>query len=125
MKIVDRKTFLALPDGTVFRRFLEGTIQETLEVKGNTTREMTDDFAGDFNTMEVGGRIEMEDPSKSEHVAAEKAAETGASLPIMFDGWGRDGGYDEEEWYAVYEVQEMAAMIAMLTKCYDQVMFGK
>jgi len=48
VRIVDRKTFLSLPSGTVYMEYHPQNFGY-LSIKLNTTREWSEESAGDFN----------------------------------------------------------------------------
>jgi hypothetical protein len=85
---------------------------------------MSEDTAGDFNSCELGGAMKEAGDWVHQGGIAREAAVTGASIPMQFEAWGREGDYDKDQMYAVYEPEELAAIIAVLTQSYQKVMFG-
>ena len=107
MKIVNRETFLALPPGTLFSKY-EPCVFEDLCIKGET-------WGNDFQVQQIADAIEStgcEDFSKRLfHSEVE-----GDSLPMDFNCMGRDGCFDDDQLFAVWERADVEALIVRLTK---------
>lgn len=107
MRIVDRATFLAMPAGTVFTKYEPCCFGE-LTIKGETT------ISGhDFLTQEIADAI---DCTGSDDFAEKlfSSQETGVSLAFDFDCEGRDGCFDADQLFAVWEDADVCALIARL-----------
>jgi hypothetical protein len=111
MKIVDRKTFLAMPRGTVYAKYAPCYFED-LAIKEDT---WTDDFLyqaiNDALAMEPG----IDCASQMDDLA-ERSLATGSSIAMDFDCLGRDGLFDEDQLFAVWEPQDVRALIARLQR---------
>lgn len=113
MIIVDRKTFLDMPAETVFS-FYEPCIFSGPAIKGKTLFSdgeaidffYTNEFAGPIDAMSSGDEAEM----------LFDAQRNGTSLPLCFDTLQRDGCFDHDQLYAVYERRDVEALIERLKK---------
>lgn len=108
MKIVDRATFLALPENTLFAKYAPCYFEE-LCIKGET-------WPHDFLVQQIADAIE----SKGSEDFCKKldlAQFEGASLPMDFNNMSRDGCFDADQLFAVYEDADVRALIARLTEC--------
>lgn len=110
MKIVNRAQFLALPPNTLFSKYSPFVFGE-LEIKGETWGH-----CNDFLSQQVAGAIAC---TGSQDFAdmLEDAQELGVSLAMDFDCQGRDGCFDEDQLFAVWEAADVAALIERLTAC--------
>jgi len=104
MKIVDRKTFLALPEGTVFAKY-KPCVFEALSIKGET-------WGNDFLVQYIDTALSADEADNLLY----GAAETGASLPMDFDCLSRDGCFDDDQLFAVWERADVEALIARLVR---------
>lgn len=109
MKIVDRKTFLSLPAGTLFSTY-QPCVFGDLRIKGDSIGEI------DFFYQPITDAIACNDSSEfAEKLDAAQAS--GASLSMDFDCQGRDGMFDADQLFAVWEPADVAALIARLGRC--------
>jgi len=108
MKIVNRRQFLALPENTVFSKY-EPCVFGELMIKGES-------LANDFYAQEIGDAIFCS--GSSDRVDKLGASERdGASLPMDFDCPGRDGLFDDDQMFAVWEPEDVRKLIARLQEC--------
>lgn len=105
MKIVDLVTFRALPAGTLFSKYVPCYF-EALTIKGET-------WEYDFLTQQIADAIAC---TGSDDFSAklDHAQFTGASLTMDFDCQGRDGCFDKEQLFAVWERADVEALITRL-----------
>lgn len=104
MRIVDRATFLALPAGTVFCKFTPMCFGD-IEIK--TGNVGSNDFCSqDLRQVESNG--------SDQWLERMIAAEAGASIPLDFDSDCRDGLFDADQLFAVYERADVEGLIARL-----------
>lgn len=108
MRIVDRQTFLALPAGTVYQKWEPCFFGETC-IKGETTPH------DDWYETRITGAIEHDD-SEEFFERCTDMAEQGASVPMEFDTICRDGFFDQDQLFAVFEPADVAALIGRLTR---------
>jgi hypothetical protein len=114
MKIVDRKTFMALPPETVYSKYAP-CFFEGLLIKGETITG----FSGepiDWYYQQIEDSIES---SGSDEWAAklEESELTGKSIAMDFETQGRDGCFEDGQLFAVFEPQDVEALIARLQRC--------
>lgn len=118
MKIVDRKTFLQLPIGTVYRKH---GFRDTLALKLETFRfreEDEDRIYGDWYYTDLADRIAAHD-SAEWSAMIDRAKNEGADIPLDFS-ISRDGCYETDEHYEVWTAQEVADLVAMLSMSVTQ-----
>ena len=108
MKIVDRKTFLALPPETLFAKY-EPCAFEDLCIKGET-------WGDDFLVQDITGSIECCDSNEFVNRLDHSEA-TEESVPMDFECTGRDGCFDEGQLFAVWEPNDVRALIERLGRC--------
>jgi len=108
MKIVDRKTFLAMPAGTVFMKY-EPCIFGDIEMKGNTLPS-----GPDFWRSSLTDALELWGDGDSPFGRLDEAVASGASLSMDYDSMGRDGLYDEDQLFAVLEKRDVEQLIEKL-----------
>lgn len=94
MKIIDRESFLALPSGVLYSKYQPCLFGE-LSIKGNTR-------SGDFNTLPIADTLVSDQP----------APEDGREFP---DRWCRDGLFEQDQWFAVWEKEDVETLTQTLT----------
>lgn len=106
MKIVDRKTFLSMPAGTLFSKYVPMCFGE-LCIKESTLGE------NDFLVQHINDAIAC---GGSDEFASllDDAERNGTSLAMDFDALGRDGCFDADQLFAVWERDDVEALIARL-----------
>lgn len=99
MKIVDRKTFLALPPGTIFCKGVPWAF-DSLSIKD-------DSLENDWLYLNLAW------PSASDSGQAmgilERSLETGASFACE-DAIGRDGCFDDKEVFMIFEKADLVIL---------------
>lgn len=109
MKIVNLKTFRALPENTIFAKY-EPVVFGELEIKGETRGNDFLVTAGLSSAIKCSGSEEFID-------LIERATQTGESLSMDFDSQGRDGCFDDNQMFAAWEEADVAALIERLKLC--------
>lgn len=114
MRIVDRATFLALPSGVLFAKYSSLGNFDNLLVKQDTMFDFNNnptDF-GYQNVMEIlsSGSDEWID-------IISKAEKTSESFSLDLDCGSRDGLFDQDQMFAVYEQQDLDETIKLLRSC--------
>jgi hypothetical protein len=106
MRIVNRKEFLALPSGTIFLKYAPINFGE-LCIKGGTTT--SDDFfyvpipsADCFDTAEF---CELFGNAQKDNLF---------SIPLDFETESRDGLWDQDQLFAVFEKKDIKQFIKVL-----------
>lgn len=107
MKIVDRKTFLGMPRGTVFAKF-EPTVFGELCIKGKTLPD-----SGDFLYQELADSI-MAHSSDEAASLLDDAQEKGTSVAFDFYCESRDGCFDENQLFSVWGDGDVCQLITRL-----------
>ena len=106
MKIVNRKTFLELPVGTLFSEY-EPHVFYGLFIKTDFCNE-------DYFEKELIGNIKCDNSGEF----AERLELTrlkGVSIDLDFDVDGRNGCFRNDQLYAIYEKKDIKQLIDMLT----------
>ena len=109
MRIVNRATFLAMPENTLFSKY-EPCIFRDLLIKGESLH------CNDFCVSQIADAIDC-DGSESFIDACDGAVQTGASLKMDFDLFGRDGCFNDNQLFAVWEKDDIEALIDKLNMC--------
>lgn len=102
MRIVDRKTFLGMPNGTMFAKY-EPCVFGPLEIKCDT-------YGSDFVSQQIINAIDGHDSGEVMDML-DASEETGCSIPMNFDCAGRDGCFDEDQLFAVLETADVDKLI--------------
>lgn len=108
MKIVDRKTFLSLPPETLFSKF-RPCIFEEMCIKGET-------WGSDFLVQQLADSIDCSGSGEFSDILF-RAPISGESIPMDFESQGRDGCFNEDQLFAVWEPHDVEALIARLSRC--------
>lgn len=107
MKIVNRETFLALPEGILFAKY-EPNVFEDLCIKGET-------WGNDFLVQQITDAIAYQG-SDDFGDRLDESQSTGCSLPMDFNRLGRDGCFDDDQLFAIWERADVEALIARLAQ---------
>lgn len=105
MRIVNRTQFLALPAGTLYAKY-QPCVFEDLCIKG-------DSLENDWFYQDIVGAISSHDSGDFTD-KLERARVDGESLPMDFYCQGRDGCFDSEQLFWVFERQDVGALICRL-----------
>jgi hypothetical protein len=109
MKIVDRKTFLALPGEVLFSKY-EPCFFGPLEIRGDVWAH-----CNDFLSRQVADAIECAGSNDFSN-KLEDAEISGVSLPMDFEICGRDGCFDADQLFAVWEREDVLKLIDRLAR---------
>lgn len=110
MRIINRKEFVALPPGTLFMKYCPLCFDQ-LCIKDDTINGGQDFCVNDVtNTILCGGSREMQDILFTK-------GESGESIKMDFNAAGRDGCYDEDQLFAIYEREDVLGLLGVLTTC--------
>lgn len=105
MRIVNRKEFLSLPEETLFSKY-EPCCFDPILIKGET-------WTNDFIFQSINDAIKWGDPEEFSDVLF-KAEKTGESIDMDFNDTGRDGMFDEDQLFAVWEKKDLTQLIDRL-----------
>jgi len=108
MKIVDRKTFMALPENTLFSKW-EPCVFGELTIKGES-------WEHDFLTQDITSAVKCNGSDEFGDLC-DQAASTRVSIALDLHCMGRDGCFDENQLFAVWEAQDVVALIERLRAC--------
>lgn len=108
MRIVDRKTFLAMPEDTLFSIF-DPNVFGALSIK----LESIEDF--DFYSVEIASSVKCEDSYEFNNLI-DSAQYEKISLDIDLDCGCRDGGFIDKT-FAVWEKKDIEQLIEKLEEC--------
>ena len=114
MRIVNKQEFYKLPEGTLFANY-EPIIFNGLCIKyQNMYNDKNEPI--DYIYESLLGNVDCE---STEHFAdiLLKAEENGNSFKLDFDCGERDGCYEAEELFAIYEKEDMVEFIRKLNFC--------
>lgn len=112
MKIVDRKTFLAMPSEVLFAKYAPCYF-EALMIKGDTISHDGSDI--DFFYQDIVSAIKSTGSDDWTNKLFHSAATSG-NLAMDFDCQGRDGCFEADQLFAVFEPQDVVALIARLQR---------
>jgi hypothetical protein len=107
MKIIDRKTFLSLPPGTLFSKYEPCAFGDLL-IKGES-------ITNDFYYQQIADSIDA-DSSDEFADSLEAAQRDGTGLEMDFDAQMRDGLFDEDQLFAVWERRDVEKLIVRLKR---------
>lgn len=108
MRIVDRKTFLAMPAGTVFSDY-RPAICGPIEVKTRT-------HGNDFSSLHFEGAARIDDGEQP--VDAYFDMQDGNVRPLeVYEQ--RAGDFNDEQLYLIYEREDVQGIIALLQRALE------
>lgn len=120
MKIVNRVTFLSLPENTLFAKYDSRNGFGPIEIKGNGPDEWQPDYISqDLMHPYAESSDDMTD-------LLERVEQTGESFRLSFDSYGRDGLYEDEQLFAVFELTDLMGMYDAIAECiHSAIKLGK
>ena len=101
MKIVSLEQFLKYPEGTIYSKY-KPCYMDGLYVKADSTE------TGDWVCMT------LIDPIAGDHHDACRKMESGGDVSYESDYYGRDGCFDDEQMFMVYNYEDTDAMMKIL-----------
>lgn len=113
MKIVDRKTFLDLPPGTVYAKY-KPCVFGGLAIK-EESMVFADGYSGDFVKQGLG--VEIECGGSDEWIIQIEKAEKGEEVPLDFYCAGRDGLFEQDQLFAIFSKKDVKDLIKRLEDC--------
>lgn len=106
MRIVNLQQFRDMPEGTVFMKYTPQFFGE-LKIKGET-------WDCDFIYASITTEIECSGSEEWDEILDKAEKDSAYSIPMDFDCGGRDGLFDDEQLYAVYEEKDVIGLINAL-----------
>ena len=113
MKIVNLQTFLTYPANTLFSKY-KPCCFDSLAIKGESLLE-TNDFQV---SLDIAGALECAGTDDF-YEKLDRALKDGISLKMEFETDGRDGAYDEDQLFSVWEADDIRLLINHLKKCLE------
>jgi hypothetical protein len=107
MRIVDKATFLALPGPVLFKELREPWVFEDLQVRNWVSLEHKDFTAA---------QLDWPKSPQCHDGYAIMGAHPGISIPLEL-ATIRDGSFNDEAKYMIYEPADVQVIIDLLTKC--------
>ena len=111
MKIVNRIEFLKLPSGTMYSLY-SPIVFEGLYVKFDSINSTVGEKYIDFLNISLTDSIDSEDFNK--YMEEFEKMEKGSSIGMDFDCIGRNGLYDLDQKYAVWEKKDVQGLMDVL-----------
>lgn len=108
MKIVNRKTFLFMPENTVFTKY-KPCCFGNLMIKGES-------WKNDFLYQQIADAIDSTGSSDF-FDKLDDAEKKKIELKMDFDSQERDGCFDEDQLFAVWKKEDVLALIERLKMC--------
>lgn len=109
MKILTREQFIKTPSGTLWSYYQPCLFRE-LAVKVTDNK----DYANDFVYFSLIGEFQTE--NSDDYFEICKKMELGESIPASFEETTREGLFDDEQLFLVYEKSDVENMIKALQK---------
>jgi len=106
MRIINLKQFRAMPMGTVFMKYKPQLFEE-LQIKGET-------WEVDFLCSSITDEIESSGSDEETMILDKAEKDSSYSIPMDFDCYGRDGCFEDDQLYAVYEEKDVLGLIQSL-----------
>ena len=107
MKIVNLEVFRKLPEGTIYSKYTP-TVFDGLKIKGET-------WEYDFLYQELIGNIDANSSEEFNEIC-EKSQTEDIDLPLDFDCYERDGLFEKNQLFAIYNEKDIEALINRLKK---------
>jgi len=117
MKIFTRLEFMKLPPGTLYKKFTTPFAFEDLSVKFDSL-PYHEDGDGDFVCMGIGDIEAGESGQMFERL--DEMMEEGSSYPLELDYAGRDGMFEKEAMFLVFEHDDLVKLRAMIDKAIQE-----
>jgi hypothetical protein len=108
MRIVDRRTFLALPANTLYSEYAPSWFGP-LMIKGDT-------WQNDFLTQQIADAIDCNGSGEFME-KLDAAQDTGLNLEMDFSCYGRDGLFNDDQLFAVWSGEDVRKLIKRLEEC--------
>ena len=110
MKIISRDEFLKLPEGTIFSKY-EYMVFGPLSIKGDSLTNPCIDFF----ELAIAEAVDCWGPAECIQML-DSAEHKGTSFAMDLECMGRDGLFEKEQLFAVWEKEELLALIGVLQK---------
>ena len=111
MKIVNKQEFYALPYGTLYSKYAPMNFYG-LKIKGDTIYGFSNEPI-DFYYEDLIGNVEFDDSNELVGIL-DKAEKQKTSFPLEYNCSFRDGMFEQEESFAIYELTDIYQFIDKL-----------
>lgn len=111
MKIVNRNTFLTMPSGLLFQKYSKTGNLGDLEIKACTPGKWTPDFL----SVQLTSAWPKGPDNSDQFVEKWANIENGESFTFEYEIASRDGLYEEDQLFCVYDKEDVEALIKQLT----------
>jgi hypothetical protein len=108
MRIVDKKTFLALPENTLYSDYVPCAFDD-LQIRGKA-------WDSDFFCIPLAYSVDAFDTGEL-FDKLEDSRKNGTSVKMDLETYQRDGRLDDDQLYAVWEKSDIEQLIERLKKC--------
>jgi len=108
MRIVNRSKFLELSAGTLYSKY-EPCNFDDIEIKGES-------LINDFYSQQIADTVECDGSGEFVDIV-DDAVVNGTSFKMDFHCEGRDGGFQEDQLFAVWERGDVEQLISRLQEC--------
>lgn len=116
MRIVNRKTFLAMPEETVFAKYATlGSLGEIC-IKGES-------YANDYWYQPLANSVDAN--NTGDFIDTMAAAEQGTPFKLDLDCQSRDGLFEEDQRFVVWEPEDVKQLVERLQRCVDSANAGE
>jgi hypothetical protein len=112
MRLVKRPEFMTLPAGTMAAPLLQKWVFGEPFIKGDTLFDTLGAKAFDFDMLEPNW-VEADDSDEAIDRLEEMYADSSVSYPAQMSV-GREGLYDDDRVYLVYEAADVVALVQAL-----------
>jgi len=109
MKIVNKNEFLLMPENTLFAKYYPCVIG-SLQIKGES-------IANDFYVQYISDSIDANDTS--DFIDKLESAEKGETIMLDLNIQSRDGLFDDNQLFVVYDNQDVTQIIERLKLCLE------
>lgn len=105
MRIVNRQKFMELPSGTLYRKFIKPYSFDDVKVKYDSLKSADNSQYSDFVCMPLGD-VEF-DCTGQYFERLDDMMYQGISYPLDLDCAGRDGCFEQDAMFLVYERDDL------------------
>lgn len=113
MKIVNAEEFLKLPEFTLYCKYEPCIYQGNMCIKLESIYDGDESIDFFYQTID---QVQHQD-SDDWFEKLDEMEEKGSSFPVDKENSSRDGCYDKDQLYMIYEKEDVLAIIEMLISC--------